>query len=140
MPRDWVDRHRPARPSSFINRRQQFHVKRDRLRHAVHCEVAKNVATLRAGAFYVPAFERDPGKLLDIKKFCAAQMIVAFFDLGVDASNVNLRSDRGTFRTFPVDFDPAAEARKFAAGRAKELMHTESDGGARRIELVAVLC
>ena len=36
-PRDRIGRHRPARPSSFINRGQQFHVKRDWLRHAVHC-------------------------------------------------------------------------------------------------------
>ena len=36
-PRDRIGRHRPARPSSFIDRGQQFHVKRDRLRHAVHC-------------------------------------------------------------------------------------------------------
>ena len=71
-PRDRIGRHGPACPTSFINRGQQFHVKRDRLRHAVHCEIAKNVATLRAGAFYAPAFERDPGKFLNIKKFRAA--------------------------------------------------------------------
>ena len=140
MPRDWVGRHRPARPPSLTNRRHQFYMKRDRLRHAVHCEVAKNVATLWAGAFYAPAFERDPGKFLDIKKFRAAQMIVALFDLGVDASHVNLRSDRGILRTFPVDFNPAAEVRKFAARRPKELVHTETYRRARCIELVALLC
>ena len=67
-------------------------------------------------------------------------MIVAFFDLRIDASHVDLRSDRGILRMFPVDFDPAAEACEFAVSRAKELMHTKSDRGARRIELVALLC
>jgi len=36
-PGNGIGRHRPARPSSFVNRGQQFHVKRDWLRHAVHC-------------------------------------------------------------------------------------------------------
>ena len=36
-PCDRIGRHRPARPSSFINRGQQFDVKRDWLRHAVYC-------------------------------------------------------------------------------------------------------
>jgi len=138
-PRDRIGRHRPARVRCVGQRRYQFHVKRDRLRHAVHCQVAKNVATLRAGAFYASAFERDPGKFLDVKKFRAAQMIVAFFDLGVDASDVDLRSDRGILRMFPINFDPAAEVAELAASRAEELMHAETDGGSRRIELVALL-
>jgi hypothetical protein len=39
---------------------------------------------------------------------------------------------------FPIDFDPAAEARELALSRAEELMHTKPDRGARRIELVAL--
>ena len=92
-PRDRIGRHRPARVRCVGQRRYQFHVKRGGLRHAVHCQVAENVATLWASPFYASAFKRDPGKLFDIKKFRAAQMIVAFLDLGVDASHVDLRSD-----------------------------------------------
>jgi hypothetical protein len=36
MPRDRIARHRPARPSSFVNCREQFHVKRHRLGRAMH--------------------------------------------------------------------------------------------------------
>ena len=36
-PHDWIGRHGPTGPSSFIEWCQQFHVKRDRLRNAVHC-------------------------------------------------------------------------------------------------------
>ena len=93
-----------------------------------------------AGAFYAPALKRHPGKFLDIKKFRAAQMIVAFFDARIDAPHVDLRSDRGILRMFAIDFDPAAEARELAVSRAKELMHTKPDRRARRIELVALLC
>jgi len=69
-------------------------MKRDRLRHAMHRQVAEDVATLRAGAFYAPALKCDPGKFLDIEKFRAAQMIVAFLDARIDASHVDLRSNR----------------------------------------------
>ena len=65
-------------------------------------------------------------------------MIVALFDLRIDAPHVDLRSYRGILRMFPIDFDPAAEVRELAASRAKELMHTESDGRARRTELVGL--
>src|SRR5262245_44537327 len=41
---------------------------------------------------------------------------------------------------FPIDFDPAVEARKFAVSRAEELPNTETDRRARRIEFVGVLC
>src|SRR5262249_10439790 len=92
--RDRIGGHSPACPTSFINRRQQVHVKRDRLRHSVHSEVARNVATLRSCAFYAPASKCDPGKFLNIKEFGASQMIVALLDLRVDASHVNLRGDR----------------------------------------------
>ena len=92
-PRDRIGRHRPARPCSFIHRCQQFHMKCDRLRHAMHGEVAENVAALRAGAFYAPALERDAREFFDVKKLCAAQMIVAFFNLRIDAPHVDLRDD-----------------------------------------------
>ena len=65
-------------------------------------------------------------------------MIVAFFDARIDAPHVDLRSDRRILRMFAIDLDPAAEARELAESRAKELMHTKPDRGARRIELVAL--
>ena len=80
---------------------------------------------MRAGAFYASALKRHPGKFLDIKKFRAAQMIVAFFDARIDAPHVDLRSYRRILRMFPIDFDPAAEVRELAASRAEELMHTK---------------
>src|SRR6516164_10944741 len=139
-PRDRIGCHRPAGPCSFINRCQQFHMKRNRLGHAMHCQVTENVATLRAGAFYAPALKRDLGKFLDIKKFWAAQMIVALFDLRIDAPHADLRSYRRLLRMFSLDFDPAVEARELAASRAKELMHTEPNGGAGWIEPIALSC
>src|SRR5262245_49987404 len=67
-------------------------------------------------------------------------MIVALFDLRVDAAHVDLRSDRRPLRMFPIDLDPAVEARELSASRTKELMHTEPNGGAGRIEPIALLC
>ena len=95
---------------------------------------------MRAGAFYAPALKRHTGKFLDIKKFRAAQMIVAFFDVRIDTPHFDLRSDRRILRMFAIDFNPAAEVRELAASRAEELMNTETDRRARRIELVALLC
>ena len=67
-------------------------------------------------------------------------MIVALFDLRIDAPHVDLRGHRRLLWMFLIDFDPAVEARELAASRAKELMNTEPNGGTGRIELVALLC
>ena len=37
---NWIGRHYPARPARFVDRCQQFHVKRGRPGHAVNREVA----------------------------------------------------------------------------------------------------
>src|SRR5262249_52732990 len=79
-PVNWVCVYRPPRSSGFTRRRQQFHMERDRLRYAVHCEVAENVAALRASLFHAPALECDMREFFDVKKFRAPQMIVAFLD------------------------------------------------------------
>ena len=138
-PRDRVGGHRPACPSSLVNGGQQFHVKGDRLGHAVHGQLARNIATLRSGAFYAPAFKCDPGKFLDIKKFRAAQVIIALFDLRIDATHLDLRSDGGILRMFAIDFDLAAEIRELAVSRSEELMHTKADRRTRRAKLVILL-
>ena len=65
-------------------------------------------------------------------------MIVAFFDARIDASYFDLRSDRRFLGMFSINFDPAAEARELTVSRPKKLMHTKPDGGARRIEFVAL--
>ena len=91
--RDWPGRNRPPRSARFIYRRQQFHMKCDRSSHAMHREIAENVAALRPGSLDASALERDLGKLFRVKEFRAAQMIVAFFDLRVDAAHVDLRRD-----------------------------------------------
>jgi hypothetical protein len=90
-PHDWLGGHSPARSARFTHRRQQFHMKRDWPCHAMHGEIAENVAALRAGPFHAPAPERDLGKFFRVKKFRAAQMIIAFFDARVDAAHINLR-------------------------------------------------
>ncbi len=61
----------------------------DRFRDAVYRKIAKDIAALLTGLFYAPAFECDFGKLCDVKKFRAAQMVVAFHDSGVDAADVD---------------------------------------------------
>ena len=93
----------------------------------MHGEVAENVATLRPGLFYVAALESDLRKFFDVKKFRAAQMIVALFDTGVDAAHVDLRRYGGILRMLAVDVDPAIELRELSVSRAQELMHTETD-------------
>src|SRR6516225_132721 len=67
-------------------------------------------------------------------------MIVALFDLRIDAPHLDLRGHRRLLRILPIDFDSAAEACEPAASGAKELMHTEPNGGPGRIELVTLLC
>ncbi len=54
---DRVGCHGPARPVCFINRRQQFYMKRDRFRHTMHREIAKNIAALRASPLHTPALK-----------------------------------------------------------------------------------
>src|SRR6476620_10818442 len=67
-------------------------------------------------------------------------MIVALFNLRIDAPHVDLRGHRRLLRIFPIDFNCAAEAFEPAASGAKELMNTEPNGGPGRIELVVLLC
>ena len=62
----------------------------DRFRDAVHRKVAKDIAALLTGLSYAAAFECHFRKLCDVEKFRAAQMVVAFRDSGVDATNLDL--------------------------------------------------
>ena len=114
-------------------------MKRDRFGHAVHGEVAENIATLRTGLLYAAAFERHLGKFFHIKEFRAAQMIVSLFDPCVDAVHVDLRRHRRTLRMLAVDLDLAIELRELSVSGAQELMHTETDRRARRIEPVRLV-
>src|ERR1700730_14459419 len=102
-------------------------MKCDRLGHAVHREVAKNVAALRARLFYASALERDLRIFFDIKKFRAAQMIVSRFDLSIDAAHIDLGRHRGILRMLAVDVDLAVKLCELALSRAQKLMHTETD-------------
>ena len=112
----------------------------DRFGHAVHGEIAGDIAALRSRPRHVATFECEFGKLLDVEKFRAAQMIVALLDSGVDAGDVNFRRDRRIFRMLPVDVDFAAEFAKLAVGCSEILMSGESDGRARLIEFVLFIC
>ena len=66
-------------------------MKGDRLGYAVDGEIAENVAALRSSLFYTSALESHLREFFYIKEFRAAQVIVSFFDLGVDATYVDLR-------------------------------------------------
>jgi len=114
-------------------------MKRDRLGHAVNGEVAMNVAALRARLFYAPALERDLRILFRIEELGAAQMIVSLFDPRIDAAHVDLRRNRGILRMLAIDIYLAIKFRKFSMRGAQELMHTETDRGARRIEPVRLV-
>lgn len=114
-------------------------MERDRLGDAVHREIAKNVAALRSGSLYAPVFERYLGKFFHVKEFRAAEMVVAFLDVRVDAPHVDLGGDRGILRMLAIDVDLTAESCKFAVGRAEKLMHGEANRGARGIELVGLV-
>src|SRR6266478_347389 len=102
-------------------------MKCDRSSHTVHGEIAEDVAALRPGSLYAPAFERYLGKSFHVKEFRAAEMVVPFFDVRVDAPHVDLRCDRGILRMLAVDLDLAAEFCEFAVGGAEKLMHGETN-------------
>src|SRR5215471_1106246 len=102
-------------------------MKRDGLGHTVDSEVANNVAALRPGLFYAPALKCDLREFLDIKEFCAAQMIISPLDLRVDAAHVDLRCNRGILGVLAADINLATELRELSVSRAEKLMHTETD-------------
>ena len=114
-------------------------MKCDRSGHAVHGEIAEDVAALRSGSLDASAPERHLGKFFHIKEFRAAKMVVPFFDVRVDAAHVDLRRDRGILRMLAIDVDPTAESGEFAVGGAEKLMHGEANRGARGIELVGLV-
>src|SRR2546421_1362422 len=115
-------------------------MKRDRFGHTVDGEIAKNVAALRARLFHASALERDLRIFVDVKKFRAAQMIVSLFDPRIDAAHVDLRGHRGILRMLAVDPDLAIKLCELSLSRAQKLMHTETDRGSRRIDLVYLVC
>ena len=114
-------------------------MERDRSCHAMHREIAENVAALRSGSLDASAPERDLGKFFHVKEFRAAKMVVPFFDVRVDAAHMDLRGDRRILRMFAIDVDLAAETCEFAMGGAEKLMHGEANSGARGIELVGLV-
>ena len=114
-------------------------MKCDRSGHTVHGEIAENVAALRSGSLYAPAFERYLGKFFHVKEFRAAEMVVAFFDVCVDAAHVDLGGDRGILRMLAIDLDLTTESCEFAVGSTEKLMHREANRGAGRIEFVGVV-
>ena len=97
----------------------------DRSGYPMHREVADDVAALRSRAFHAPALESDLRKLFYVEEFRAAQVVVPFLDVRVDAVHIDLRRDRGILRTLPIDIDFAAESREFSVGGTEELMHAE---------------
>ena len=113
-------------------------MKRDRLRDAVHREIAKYVTTLRAGPFHAAALECHLRKFLDLEEIRTAQMIVPLFDSRVDAAHINLRRDRRILGVVTVDFDLADELHEFSMGSSEKLMYGETDRRTGRIELVGL--
>ena len=102
-------------------------MKGNRSGHAVHCEVTDDVAALRPSALHASARERHLGKFFHVKEFRAAKMVVAFFNVRVDAAHVDLRRDRGILRVFAIDVYLAAESCEFAMRGAEKLMHGETN-------------
>jgi len=138
-PVDWVSRHSPACAACFIYRCQQFHMKGGRSGHAVHREVADDVAALRPGALHTSALKSHVGKFFHVKEFRAAQMIVPFLDARVDAAHVDLCCNGGILRMLAVHIDLTAKSCEFSLRGAEELMHRETDCRAGRIELVGLI-
>jgi len=102
-----------VRPVSLIGV-DSFHVKRDGFVTPCIVRSPRYRHFASAVRFTLPALKRHPGKFLDVKKFRTAQMIVAFLMRVSMLPHVDLCSDRGILRTFPIDFDPAAETRELA--------------------------
>jgi hypothetical protein len=102
----------------------------------MHREAAKDVAALRPSPFHAPVLKSDLGKFFHVKEFRAAKMVISLFDSSIDAADVDLRCNDGTFWTRAIKVNPAAELCEFPMGSAKELVHTEADRRAGRIEFV----
>src|SRR4029077_18584783 len=83
--------------------------------------------------------ECDLRKSPDVKKFRAAQMIVALTDTGIDTLHADSYCDRRFFRMLPVDVDPAVELCELAMCRSQVLVDGERDGRAGWIEFVDVV-
>ena len=114
-------------------------MKRGWFRHAMHREVAKDIAALRAGPLHAPALERHGRKFLRVKELRTAEMIVPFFDARIEAAHIDLHRDGGILRMLAIDVDLAAKIGKLAARRSEELMHAKTNGRAGLIELVDLL-
>jgi len=114
-------------------------MKRNRSGHAVHGEIAEDVAALRSGSLDASAPERHLGKFFHVKEFWAAKMVVPFFDVRVDAAHVDLRGDRRILRMLAIDLNLTAESCEIAVGGAEKLMHGEANRGAGWIELVGLV-
>ena len=61
----------------------------DRLRHAVHRQIAQNIAGLRTGLFHASAFEDHLRIFFNREKFRAAQMIIPLHNSSIDATDIN---------------------------------------------------
>src|ERR1700682_2226380 len=107
--------------------------------HAVHREVASDIAGLRPGLFDAATLKRDLRKLRHIEKFRAAQVVVALGNPSIDAADCNLSHDRRILNTIAVDLDRSIELLKLANGRAKEMTDFESDCRMSLVELVGFI-
>jgi len=114
-------------------------MQRDRLGHAVHGEVAHDIATLRARLFHASALERDLRKFAYVEKFRAPQMVVPLSNPGIDAADIDLCDHRRIFRMIAVDVDSAAELFELAVRDSEILMNFKADTRMRGIDLVNLI-
>src|SRR5207302_10939197 len=98
---------RSLRNTFVFERGKQFDMQHDWLGYAVHGQIPKNIATLRGGLFYAATLERNFRKLRHIKKFRAAQMIIALSNSSVYAVDRDPGYDRRSLRVFAIDVDGA---------------------------------
>src|SRR5689334_272577 len=93
----------------------------------VHGEVTQNIAAVFAGLFYAAALEDDLGEFAGIEEFRAKQMLVAFLDLGINASDGNTDDHGRALGMFAVHFNRAVKSMEIAAHTADELMNGKGD-------------
>src|SRR5215469_1332287 len=102
----------------------------------MHCEIANDIATLRAGLLHSMAFESNIREVCHIKKLRAAQVIVPLFEPRIDAVHLNPSRDGRALRMLTIEIDVAREPSELACRRSKELMRPESDHGTRCVKLI----
>src|ERR1700730_1025936 len=120
-------------------RAQQNRMKGNGPCHAMHGEVASDIAGLWTSLFDAATSECDLGKLCYIEKFRAAQMVVTLGNSSINTADRNPSYKRRILDMIAVDLDRAIELLKLANGGAEKMTDFESDCRMGLIELVGFI-